>query len=196
MSIGTIVILVVLAALVFWVIALYNGLVALRNHFKNAYSQIDVQLKRRYDLIPNLVETAKRYLAHEKDTLEAVISARNSAASANQRAAADPSDEQAVQKLLAAEGVLTGAIGRLFALSENYPDLKANETMSQLMGELSSTEDRIAFSRQTYNDAVMSYNIKIESVPDNFIANFFHFRHAQLFEVASPEERKAVKIQF
>jgi LemA protein len=191
------VVLGIFVALVAWIIAIYNTLVSLRNRFKNAFAQIDVQLKRRYDLIPNLVETAKGYLAHERQTLEAVIAARNSAASANQKAAADPGDAAAMKQMMAAEAGLSGALGRLFALSEAYPDLKANQTMMQLSEELTSTENKIAFSRQAYNDAVMSYNTGIESFPNNFVAGFGRFPPATLLEsTESPEERKAVKVSF
>jgi LemA protein len=187
---------IVVAAFV-WLIAIYNGLVAARNRFKNAFAQIDVQLKRRYDLIPNLVETAKGYIKHERGTLEAVIAARSSAQSANQRAAADPANAEAMKQLVAAEAGLSGALGRLFALQEAYPDLKANQTMMQLSEELTSTENKIAFSRQAYNDAVMSYNTAIESFPNNFVAGFGGFKEATLLEATeSPEERKAVKVSF
>jgi LemA protein len=187
---------IVVAAFV-WLIAIYNGLVASRNRFKNAFAQIDVQLKRRYDLIPNLVETAKGYIKHERGTLEAVVAARSSAQSANQRAAANPADAEAMKQLAAAEAGLSGALGRLFALQEAYPDLKANQTMMQLSEELTSTENKIAFSRQAYNDAVMSYNTDIESFPNNFVAGFGGFKEATLLEATeSPEERKAVKVSF
>jgi LemA protein len=186
-----------IVAFVAWMISLYNGLVALRNRFKNAFAQIDVQLKRRYDLIPNLVETAKGYIKHERETLEAVIAARNTAKSANQLAAADPADPEAMKKMVAAETGLSGALGRLFALSEAYPDLKANQTMMQLSEELTSTENKIAFARQAYNDEVMSYNTAIESFPGNFVAGFGAFKEATLLEsTESPEERKPVKVSF
>jgi LemA protein len=186
-----------IVAFVVWMISLYNGLVALRNRFKNAFAQIDVQLKRRYDLIPNLVETAKGYIKHERETLEAVIAARNTAKSANQLAAADPADPEAMKKMVAAETGLSGALGRLFALSEAYPDLKANQTMMQLSEELTSTENKIAFARQAYNDEVMSYNTAIESFPGNFVAGFGGFKEATLLEsTESPEERKPVKVSF
>jgi len=186
-----------IVAFVVWMISLYNGLVALRNRFKNAFAQIDVQLKRRYDLIPNLVETAKGYIKHERETLEAVIAARNTAKSANQVAAADPADADAMKKMAAAETGLSGALGRLFALSEAYPDLKANQTMMQLSEELTSTENKIAFARQAYNDEVMSYNTAIESFPGNFVAGFGGFKEATLLEsTESPEERKPVKVSF
>jgi LemA protein len=177
-------------------IVIYNNLVTLRNRFKNAYSQIDVQLKRRYDLIPNLVETAKGYLKHERETLEAVISARNQANTANQKAATTPGEPGAMKDLIGAETALTGALGRFFALAEQYPDLKANQTMSQLMEELSSTENKVAFARQAYNDAVMEYNISTEKFPNALIAGSFGFKPAVLFEISTPEEREAVKVSF
>ena len=197
MSWGLWVFVGLIVAFIVWMISLYNGLVTLRNRFKNAFAQIDVQLKRRYDLIPNLVETAKGYIKHERETLEAVIAARNTAKSANQLAAADPADADAMKKMAAAETGLSGALGHLFALSEAYPDLKANQTMMQLSEELTSTENKIAFSRQAYNDAVMSYNTAIESFPDNFVAGFGGFKQATLLEATeSPEERKPVKVSF
>jgi len=194
--IALIIVLAIIVVLVLACVGIYNNLVTLRNRFKNAYSQIDVQLKRRYDLIPNLVETAKGYLAHERGTLEAVINARNQASSANARAAANPGDANAMKTLIGAEGALTGALGRLFALAEAYPDLKANQTMSQLMEELSSTENKIAFARQAYNDAVMAYNIGREKFPNVIIAGAFGFTEAVLFEITVPEEREAVKVKF
>jgi LemA protein len=191
------IVLIVAVALFLWPIAIYNKLVSLRNRFKNAFSQIDVQLKRRYDLIPNLVETAKGYIAHERQTLEAVIAARNSAAGATQKAAANPADAGAMKQMMIAEAGLDGALGRLFALSESYPELKANQTMMQLSEELTSTENKIAFARQAYNDAVMSYNTAIESFPDNFVAGFGSFPPGTLLVATeSPEERKAVKVSF
>jgi LemA protein len=197
MSWGLWIVVGVVVAAVVWLVSIYNGLVTLRNRFKNAFAQIDVQLKRRYDLIPNLVETAKGYIKHERETLEAVIAARNGAQSANQRAAADPADAAAMQQLSSAEAGLSGALGRLFALSESYPDLKANQTMMQLSEELTSTENKISFARQAYNDAVMSYNTAIESFPDNFVAGFGGFRDATLLvSTESPEERKPVKVSF
>jgi LemA protein len=192
---GTWVFIGIVVAAVLWPIAIYNRLIALRNRFKNAFAQIDVQLKRRYDLVPNLVETAKGYIKHERETLEAVIAARASAQSANQRAAADPADAEAMKRLAAAEAGLSGALGRLFALSEAYPDLKANQTMMQLSEELTSTENKIAFARQAYNDAVMSYNTAVQSFPDNFVAGFGGFKDATLLEATeSPDERKPVKV--
>ncbi len=184
-----------LAALLF-VVSLYNKLVALRNRFKNAYAQIDVQLKRRYDLIPNLVETAKGYLQHERGTLEAVIAARNAAASANAGAAANPGDPAAMKQLARAEGTLAGTLGRLFALSEAYPDLKANTTMLSLMEELTSTENKVAFSRQAYNDSVMAYNTQREIFPSSLIAGTFNFTTAELFAIKKPEQREPTKVSF
>ena len=193
-------IVIVLGALalfaVFFVIGGYNKLVTLRNRFKNAWAQIDVQLKRRYDLIPNLVETAKGYLKHERGTLEAVIMARNAASSASTRVAADPANPEAMKQLIAAEGTLTGTLGRLFALSEAYPDLKANTTMNNLMEELTSTENKVAFARQAYNDSVMAYNTQREVFPSNIIAGMFNFTAAELFTVEKPEQREAPKVQF
>jgi LemA protein len=186
-----IIVIVVVACIV-----IYNNLITLRNRYKNAYSQIDVQLKRRYDLIPNLVETAKGYLKHERETLEAVIVARNQANTANQKVADSPGEPEAMKGLIGAESVLTGALGRFFALAEQYPDLKANQTMSQLMEELSSTENKVAFARQAYNDAVMEYNISREKFPNALIAGPFGFKQAVLFEISAPEERKAVKVSF
>jgi len=199
MTTSTIVLLVILGAivlLVIFAIAIYNKLVRLRNRFKNAFSQIDVQLKRRYDLIPNLVETAKGYLQHERETLEAVIQARNSAASANQKAAADPGDAGAIKGLLGAEAALTGAMGKFFALSEAYPDLKANQNMMQLTEELTSTENKIAFARQSYNDSVMTYNTARETFPNVLIAGPAGFNEAQLFEIENAKEREAVEVKF
>ena len=178
------------------VVGMYNGLVTLRNRYKNAFAQIDVQLKRRYDLIPNLVEVAKKDLAHERETLEAVIAARNQASSARAGAASTPGDPEAMQKLMGAEAALGGTLGRLFALSEAYPDLKANQNMAQLTEELSSTENKIAFARQAYNDAVTRYNTKRERFPDIVIANNFGFREASLFEIENAAEREAPKVRF
>jgi LemA protein len=196
----SLIILIVLAALalvaVLFVVGIYNKLVGLRNRFKNAYAQIDVQLKRRYDLIPNLVETAKGYLKHERGTLEAVIAARNAAASANAGAAANPGDPAAMKQLASAEGTLTGTLGRLFALSEAYPDLKANTTMLSLMEELTSTENKVSFSRQAYNDSVMAYNTQREVFPSSVIASTFHFTAAELFAIEKPEQREPTKVSF
>ncbi|MDQ8194617.1 LemA family protein [Coraliomargarita sp. SDUM461004] len=199
MTIGLIILAVLVAFCVvvaLWVMGIYNGLVTLRNRFKNAFSQIDVQLKRRYDLIPNLVETAKGYLSHERETLEAVIAARNGAASAGQAAASDPGNPDAIKQLMGAETALTGAMSKFFALSEAYPDLKANQNMMQLTEELTSTENKIAFARQAYNDAVMTYNTKREVFPAVLISNAMGFREAQLFEITEEREREAVKVSF
>ena len=197
MSTGGWIFLGIVVALGFWAISIYNGLVTLRNRFKNAFAQIDVQLKRRYDLIPNLVEVAKGYMAHERGTLEAVIAARNGAASAAQKAAANPADGQAIQGLATAEAGLSGALGKLFALAEAYPDLKANENMMAVQEELTSTENKIAFARQAYNDVVMGYNTKRESFPDNFFAGMFGFKEAELLQATeNAEERQAVKVKF
>ena len=178
------------------IVGMYNGLVTLRNRFKNAFAQIDTQLKRRYDLIPNLVETAKGYMKHESATLEAVIQARNQAASAGKTAAANPADAGAMAGLMGAEGMLTGALGKLFALSEAYPDLKANQNMMQLTEELTSTENKISFARQAYNDAVTVYNTKREVFPSNIIAGLFNFAAATLFEVTDDAVKEAPKVSF
>ncbi len=188
------VVVVFLVAIV--VVSMYNGLVSLRNRYKNAFSQIDVQLMRRYDLIPNLVETAKGYIKHERETLEAVTQARNLAYSAGKQAAGNPGDAQAMTALSGAEGQLTGALGRLFAVAEAYPDLKANQNMLALQEELSATENKIAFSRQAYNDAVMAYNTQREVFPSSIIASTFNFQEANLFEVEKPQEREAPKVSF
>src|SRR5678816_1094998 len=191
------VVLGVIIALAVWAIAIYNGLVALRNRFKNAFAQIDVQLKRRYDLIPNLVEVAKGYMKHERETLESVIKARNSAQGAAQAANANPGDPAAMQALGQAEGALTGVLGRMFALAESYPDLKANTNMLSLQEELSSTENKVAFARQAFNDAVMEYNTKRESFPGNIFAGMFNFGPAELLQATeSPEEKKAPQVKF
>src|SRR5919205_1026073 len=180
-----------------WAIAIYNGLVTLRNRFKNAYSQIDVQLKRRNDLIPNLVESVKGYMQHERGTLDAVIKARGNAVSAEQAAAASPGDPSAMQTLGRAEGVLGGALGRLMAVFEQYPDLKANQNVLGLQEELSSTENKVAFARQAYNDSVMEYNTRRESFPDSFFAGMFGFDPAELLHsTESAEERKAPQVRF
>jgi LemA protein len=192
-----IVVIVLLALIaIMFVVGIYNALVTLRNRYKNAYSQIDVQLKRRYDLIPNLVETAKGYLAHERGTLEAVITARNAAASANTRAAQNPGEASAMKELSGAETQLSGVLGRLFALSEAYPDLKANTTMLSLMEELTSTENKVSFARQAYNDSVMSYNTRREVFPSNIIAGMFNFASAELFVIDKPEQKEAPKVAF
>jgi LemA protein len=191
-----VVLLVLLVLAGFFVIGLYNRLVTARNAFRNAFAQIDVQLTRRYDLIPNLVETAKGYLKHERETLEAVISARNTAMAGLKVAAADPGNAAAIAQLSGAEGALTGALGRLFAVAEAYPDLKANQNMMQLSEELTSTENKVAFSRQAYNDAVMSYNNAREQFPGSVVANMFSFQPAQLLDIAKPEAREAPKVSF
>lgn len=179
-----------------WVMGAYNGLVTLRNRFKNSFAQIDVQLKRRYDLIPNLVETAKGYMKHEKETLDAVISARAEAQKCEINVSADPSDPAAMAALSKAEGQLGGVLGRLMMLTENYPDLKANENMMQLTEELTSTENKVSFARQAYNDSVMTYNTKREMFPTNIIAGMFNFKEAAFFEITEQQEREAPKVQF
>jgi LemA protein len=186
----------VLLVLGLWVVGIYNALVALRNRFKNAFAQIDVQLKRRYDLIPNLVETAKGYLKHERETLEAVIKARNIALAASQTAAANPADAGAMKGLVSAETGLAGALSRLMVVSEQYPDLKANQNMMQLTEELTSTENKISFARQAYNDSVMSYNTTRESFPNVIFSGMFGFQPAELFKIEDPTERSAPKVQF
>ena len=191
-----IILLVILVGIALYAVGLYNGLVGARNNYKNAFAQIDVQLTRRYDLIPNLVETVKGYIKHERETLEAVIQARNSAVSGLAAAKANPGDPAAMQQLGGAENVLTQSLGRLFALSESYPDLKANQNMMQLSEELSSTENKVAFARQAYNDAVMSYNNQREMFPGSIIAGMFNFTPAQLLEIAKPEAREAPKVSF
>jgi len=197
MEIGGWIVLAIIVALVIWMIAMYNQLVALRNRFKNAFAQIDVQLKRRYDLIPNLVEAAKGYIQHERQTLEAVIQARSAAVSAESRAAAAPGDPEAMRALSQAEGVLGGALGRLLAVFEAYPDLKANQNIMQVQEELVSTENKVAFSRQSYNDSVMQYNTYRESFPQVVIAAPMGFGAAELLEsTETAEERKAPKVSF
>lgn len=191
---GVIVAIIVVLAL--WVAGIYNTLVALRNRFKNAFAQIDVQLKRRYDLIPNLVEVAKGYLKHERETLENVTKARNIAFAASQAAAANPADANAVKNLVSAESGLTGALSRLMVVSEQYPDLKANQNMMQLTEELTSTENKIAFARQAYNDSVMQYNTDRETFPNVVFAGMFGFLPAELFKIEDPTERNAPKVQF
>ena len=181
---------------VMWAVGVYNNLVTLRNRFKNAFAQIDVQLKRRFDLIPNLVECTKGYMAHERGTLEAVIAARNTAVSASAKAAADPSDAGAVRSLMTADAALTGSMGKLFALAEAYPQLKADQNMRQLTEELSSTENKVAFSRQAYNDVVMGYNTAREVFPAVIVANFANFQAAQLYEVENAAERQAPQVKF
>ena len=191
-----IVIVVPVFFVLMWVVGAYNRLVALRNRFKNAYAQIDVQLKRRYDLIPNLVETAKGYIKHERGTLEAVVAARNAASAANVRAAQNPGDAAAMKDLSGAETALTSTLGRLFAVAEAYPDLKANTTMMTLMEELTSTENKVAFARQAYNDSVMAYNTQRETFPTNMVAGPFNFGPAELFVIEKPAEKEAPKVTF
>ena len=194
LGITGLVLLGVVVLLAFYGIGQYNGLVKLRNRFRNAFAQIDVQLKRSHDLIPNLVETAKAYLSHERDTLEAVIKARNAAEAA--REGLSPDNAAGMEKLMAAEGGLGSVMGRLFALSESYPDLKANENMKQLSEELTSTENKVAYARQGYNDSVMVYNTKREVFPSNIIAGMFNFNVGVLFEVTDESEREVVKVDF
>jgi LemA protein len=190
------VLLLIVIVLGAWVAGIYNTLVALRNRFKNAFAQIDVQLKRRYDLIPNLVEVAKGYLKHERETLENVIKARNIALAASQSAAANPADANAVKGLVSAETGLAGALSRLMVVAEQYPDLKANQNMMQLTEELTSTENKIAFARQAYNDSVMTYNTTRETFPNVIFSGMFGFLPAELFKVEDPTERNAPKVQF
>ena len=192
----SVIVLVVIVGLALWAISMYNNLVNLRNRVRNAFSQIDVQLTRRYDLIPNLVEAVKGYMQHEKSTLEAVIQARNAAASGLKQAAADPSDPEAIKALVAAEATLGGTLGRLFALAEAYPDLKANQNMMQLQEELASTENKVAFARQAFNDSVMSYNNACQNFPNNMIANSFNFRHAEFLDIGDEAKREAPQVSF
>jgi LemA protein len=194
--VSLIVILVLIVLVAFFFIGQYNRLVTARNAFKNAFAQIDVQLTRRYDLIPNLVETAKGYMKHERETLEAVIKARNSALAGLKAASTDPGNAAAVAQLSGAEAQLGGALGRLFALAEAYPDLKANQNMMQLSEELTSTENKVAFARQAYNDAVMTYNNAREVFPSSVVAGMFNFAPAQLLDIAKPEAREAPKVSF
>jgi LemA protein len=191
---GVVVVLVLIVG--GFVVGVYNKLVTMRNRYKNAYAQIDVQLKRRYDLIPNLVETAKGYMAHERGTLEAVTAARNIAYAASKAAAANPGDASAMKNLTAAESGLGGTLSRLMMVSEQYPDLKANQNMMQLTEELTSTENKISFARQAYNDSVMTYNTDREVFPSNLIASTFNFGAAELFVVDKPEQKDAPKVSF
>jgi LemA protein len=190
------VVVLVVVAVGLWAVGIYNSLVGLRNRFKNAFAQIDVQLKRRYDLIPNLVETAKGYLTHERETLEAVIKARNIALAASQTAAANPADAAAMRNLAGAEVGLAGALSRLMVVSEQYPDLKANQNMMQLTEELTSTENKIAFARQAYNDSAMTYNNAREVFPAVLLAGALGFQPAELFKIDDPTERNAPKVSF
>ena len=197
MGMGSWIFLAAVVGVVVWAISIYNGLVTLRNRFKNAFAQIDVQFKRRHDLIPNLVEAVKGYMAHERGTLEAVIKARNQAVAAAAAAGANPGNPAAMQALGAAEGALSGMLGRMFALAEAYPDLKANQNMLGLQEELASTENKVAFSRQAFNDAVMEYNTGRESFPANIFAGMFQFGPAELLQATeSAEERKAPQVKF
>ncbi|MCH9696082.1 MAG: LemA family protein [Gammaproteobacteria bacterium] len=186
----------ILAALVFWAVGIYNRLVNERNRVRNGFAQIDVQLTRRHDLIPNLVEAVKGYMKHERETLEAVISARNAASSSLEAAKADPANAKAIKDLGASEGALGSALGRLFALSEAYPDLKANQNMMQFQEELATTENKVAFSRQAFNDAVMGYNNSVENFPNNLIAGFFRFELASFLEIEAEEMREAPEVSF
>lgn len=195
MGTGT-VLLIIFVAIILFGIGMYNRLIASRNAYKNAFAQIDVQLTRRHDLIPNLVDTAKGYMAHEKETLEAVINARNSAVSGLNAAKADPTNPDAMKQLADAEQGLSGALGRLFALSESYPDLKANENMMQLSEEITTTENKVSFARQAFNDAVMLYNNLREQFPSNFLANWFQFEPAQLLEIEDEAKREVPKVEF
>lgn len=192
-----IVLVIIIAAVAFYLVGIYNHLISLRNLYLNAYTQIDIQLKRRYDLIPNLVESAKGYLAHERGTMEEVIRARNTAFDASKIAAASPGNAQAMAGLATAEGSLAGVLSRLLAVVESYPDLKANKTISDLMEELTSTENKISFARQAYNDAVTEYNTRREQFPDNVISSAFEFKAAALLTaVEKAEERQAPKVSF
>jgi LemA protein len=188
--------LAIIVAVIFYAIAIYNSLVNLRNRVKNAFAQIDVQLTRRYDLIPNLVEAVKGYMKHERETLEAVIRARNAAVSSLDAAKIDPSNPEAIKKLGAAEGLLGGALGRLFALSEAYPDLKANQNMMQLQEELASTENKVAFARQAFNDAVLAYNNAAENFPNNVVAGMFRFESASFLDIDSEQKREVPEVAF
>ncbi|HXA45373.1 MAG TPA: LemA family protein [Candidatus Angelobacter sp.] len=194
--IGLLVLVLIVVVAIALVAGIYNKLVTLRNRYKNAYAQIDVQLKRRYDLIPNLVETAKGYMKHESSTLEAVTQARNIAFAASHAAASNPGDPTAVKSLASAEAGLGGALSRLMMVSEQYPDLKANQNMMQLTEELTSTENKISFARQAYNDSVMAYNTDREVFPSNLIANTFNFTPAELFVIDKPEQKDAPKVSF
>ncbi|MBY8875359.1 LemA family protein [Micromonospora sp. PLK6-60] len=194
--IGLVCLVLIVVAVLGFGVSIYNGLVRARNAYRNAFAQIDVQLVRRHDLIPNLVETAKGYLRHERETLEAVVNARNAAVNAQATAAAAPGDPAAMQQLSGAENMLTATLGRLFALSEAYPDLKANQNMMQLSEELTSTENRVAFARQAYNDAVMTYNNKREVFPASLLAGMFSFGPAALFQPDDPQQRQAPQVSF
>ena len=193
---GLLILLAIVVVLGFFVVGIYNGLVTARNAFKNAFAQIDVQLQRRFDLIPNLVETAKGYLKHERETLEAVIAARGAAMAGLSAAKASPGDPAAMAELANSQGMLNGALGRLLAVAEAYPDLKANQNMMQLTEELTSTENKVAFARQAFNDSVMGYNNKREMFPNSIVANIGAFEAAQLLQIEAPEKRTAPKVSF
>ena len=193
------ILLVIVVVLAFWIVGIYNGLVTARNAFKNAFAQIDVQLQRRFDLIPNLVETAKGYIKHERETLEAVIAARSAAMSGLSAAKASPGDPAAMAQLASSQGMLNGALGRLMAVAEAYPDLKANQNMMQLSEELTSTENKVAFARQAFNDSAMAYNNRREVFPSSVVAGMFQFAPASLLEIAADQQaavRAAPKVQF
>ena len=193
------ILLIIVVVVAFWAVGIYNGLVRARNAFRNAFAQIDVQLQRRFDLIPNLVETAKGYLAHERDTLEAVIAARAAAVSGLAAAKADPGNPAAMAELASGQGMLDGALGRLMVVAEAYPDLKANQNMMQLSEELTSTENRVAFARQAFNDSVMAYNNKRETFPSSVVAGMFNFSEASLLEIPADQQaqvRMAPKVEF
>ena len=196
---GLVILLVIVGVVAFWAMGIYNGLVTARNAFKNAFAQIDVQLQRRFDLIPNLVETAKGYIKHERETLEAVIAARGAAMAGLSAAKASPGDPSAMAELAASQGALNGALGRLMAVAEAYPDLKANQNMMQLSEELTSTENKVAFARQAFNDAVMGYNNRREVFPNSILAGMFNFAPAALLEIPAEQQaavRAAPKVQF
>ena len=193
------ILLVIVAAIAFWGVGIYNGLVTARNAFKNAFAQIDVQLQRRFDLIPNLVEVARKYMAHERETLEAVIAARSAAQSGLSAAKANPGDPEAMAQLAAAQGQLNAGLGRLLAVAEAYPDLKANQNMMQLTEELTSTENKVAFARQAFNDAAMAYNNRREVFPNSIFAGMFNFAAATLLEIPADKQaqvREAPKVSF
>ncbi len=190
------ILLAIVVALVAFAIGIFNRLVGLRNRVRNSFAQSDVQLTRRYDLIPNLVDSVKGYMKHERETLEAVITARNAAVSGLKAASADPSNAQAIKELAGAEAALGGALGRLFALAESYPDLKANENMLRFQEELSSTENKVAFSRQSFNDSVMTYNTACEKFPDSVIAGMFQFKLSEFLEIEQPEKREVPEVSF